>query len=279
MQFEQITIIGVGLMGGSVGLACKSRGVARRIVGVDRDAATIAKARELGVIDDSTTSLIEAVRNADLIVVGTPVDRVAELLITAAPHTQPRAIFSDLGSTKNNIVRALANEPEILARYVPAHPLAGAERNGVAEAKADLYANRVTILTPERATRDAVRTVAKFWESLGSQVIEMNAAEHDRVLAVTSHLPHAVASAVAGITAREWLKLSAGGFRDVTRIAAGDPNLWTAIFSANRDAVLAAITAFTTRLSEFRTMLEADDRTGLARWLAEGKQVRDALGT
>jgi cyclohexadieny/prephenate dehydrogenase len=125
------------------------------------------------------------------------------------------------------------------------------------------------------------RTVAvgRFWEALGSRVVLMNAEEHDKVLAVTSHLPHAVAGAVAGSTPKEWLNLTAGGFRDVTRIAAGDPLLWTAIFEANRDATLAALTAFTDRLNQFRKLLEAGDHAGLVQWLTEGKQVRDALGT
>ncbi len=278
MLFDRITIVGVGLIGGSVGLAAKARNAARLVVGTGRDPRNLAKAQLLGAIDRSTTDLADAVRDADLIVVCTPVDRIAETILLAAPHCKPGAIFTDGGSTKAGIAAAVNGLlPEGVA-FVPAHPIAGSEKNGVENARADLFEGRLTILTPLDAS-DAVECVSAFWQALGSRVIAMSADEHDRALASTSHLPHAVASAVAGVTPLEWLPFAAGGFRDVTRIAGGDPHLWTAIFQANRDAVLAALTQFTTRLDEFRRLLETGDGAGLGRWLAEAKQVRDALGT
>lgn len=281
MQFEQVTIVGVGLIGGSVGLAAKARGAARRVVGVGRDAKKLARAVERGAIDQFTTDLAEGVRLADLVVVCTPVDRTAPTIADALPHAKAGAVFTDAGSTKGGLYEAVRAAAQGPFAFVPAHPLAGAEKNGVEHARGDLFDNRVTVLTPHTAEGDpgAVERVEAFWKSLGSRVVRMGADEHDRVLAFTSHLPHAVASAVAGVTHKEWLALSAGGFRDVTRIAAGDPGLWAAIFEANRDAVLAALAAFADRLTEFRTLLESGDRAGLERWLTEGKQVRDALGT
>ncbi len=281
MQFEQITIIGVGLIGGSVGLAVKTRGVARRVVGIDRSPDVLAKAQAVGAIDAGSPELLEGIRNANLVVVCTPVDTIAEVILAAAPHAKPGTLFTDASSTKQKIVMDLARRLPPQVAYVPAHPLAGSEKAGPEHGRADLFENRTTVLVVGRfaAEWDCTATVGRFWEALGSRVTLMNADEHDRVLAFTSHLPHALASAAAGVTQKEWLNLTAGGFRDVTRIASGDPGLWAAIFQANKDGVLAALAAFHDRLTEFRRLLEAGDRAGLEQWLSEGKQVRDALGT
>ncbi|MFM8272017.1 MAG: prephenate dehydrogenase [Gemmata sp.] len=281
MLFEQVTIVGVGLIGGSVGLAAKARGAAARLVGVDRDEGVLARAVAVGAVDGGTTDLADGVRGSELVVVCTPVDRVAEVVLAAAPHAGPGTLFTDAGSTKRRIVADVQGRLPAGIEFVPAHPLAGSEKAGPEHARADLFVNRVTVVVVSNSSTAWERTVAvgRFWEALGSRVTLMNADEHDRVLAVTSHLPHAVASAAAGATPEEWLRLSAGGFRDVTRIAAGDPALWAAIFLANRDAVLAAVDSFSERLSAFRTLLDAGDRAGLMQWLTEGKQVRDALGT
>lgn len=281
MLFDQITIVGVGLIGGSVGLAAKARAVAGRVVGVDRDPATVARAVELGAIDSGTTDLAEGVAGSRLVVVCTPVDRIAGAILEAAPHARPGTHFTDAGSTKHNIVSAVQGKLPPGVEYVAAHPLAGSEKAGAEHGRADLFVNRVTVLIVGKFGADWNRTVTvgRFWEALGSRVVLMNAEEHDRTVAFTSHLPHAVASAVAGITPKEWLNLTAGGFRDVTRVAAGDANLWAAIFEANRDGTLSALDQFTDRLNQFRALLEAGDRDGLVRWLSEGKQVRDALGT
>jgi cyclohexadieny/prephenate dehydrogenase len=281
MLFDQITIVGVGLIGGSIGLAAKARSAAARVVGVDRDPAIIEKAIALGAIDSGTTELAEGVARSGLVVVCTPVDRIADVILAAAPYSKPGTLFTDAGSTKQNVLQILGKQLPGHTAYVPAHPLAGSEKSGAEHGRADLFQNRVTVLIVSNFSADWERTVAvgRFWEAIGSRVVLMNPEEHDRVLAVTSHLPHAVASAVAGTTQKEWLNLTAGGFRDVTRIAAGDPQLWSAIFEANRDATLAALAAFTNRLAEFQRLLETGDRAGLVNWLAEGKLVRDALGT
>lgn len=280
MLFDQITIVGVGLIGGSIGLAAKARAVARRVVGVDRDPNVIAKAVEVGAID-AGAELADAVAGSGLVVVCTPVDRIAEVIASAAPHAKPGTLFTDAGSTKVKIVSALRGKMPAGIEYIPAHPLAGSEKAGPENGRADLFDGRVTVVVVSNSNVVWERTVAvgRFWEGLGSRVVLMNADEHDKVLAVTSHLPHAIASAVAGSTPKEWLNLAATGFRDVTRIAAGDPQLWTAIFEANRDATLSALATFARHLDKFRTLLETGDRAGLVEWLTEGKQVRDAVGT
>jgi len=279
MLFDQITIVGVGLIGGSVGLAAKARGAAARVVGVDRDPTTIAKAVAVGAID-SGAELADAVAASGLVVVCTPVDRIADVIVEAAAHAKPGTLFTDAGSTKARIVSALRGRLPSGVDYIPAHPLAGSEKAGPENGRADLFAGRVTAVVMSNSVAwDRTVAIGRFWEALGSRVVLMNAEEHDKVLAVTSHLPHAVAAAVASSTPREWLNLAATGFRDVTRVAAGDPQLWAAIFEANRDATLAALTAFNRRMGEFRALLESGDRAGLVQWLTEGKQVRDALGT
>ncbi|VTU02687.1 cyclohexadienyl dehydrogenase : Prephenate dehydrogenase OS=Blastopirellula marina DSM 3645 GN=DSM3645_06204 PE=4 SV=1: PDH [Gemmataceae bacterium] len=278
MPFEQVTVVGVGLIGGSVGLASRARGLAARVVGVGRDPKTLARAVELGAIDSFSTDLAAGVRDADLVVVCTPVDRIAGMILAAAPHVNPGTVFTDAGSTKQNILCGLAGKMPDNCPYVPAHPIAGAEKAGVEHARADLFQDRVAIVTPPLGSDSgALVRVEAFWEALGSKVVRMSPEEHDRVLASTSHLPHAVASGVAAATPVDYLPLSAGGFRDVTRIAAGDPGLWAAIFQANRDPVLSSLRVFNQHMLEFQRLLEAGDGAGLVRWLADAKQVRDAL--
>ncbi len=281
MQVAKLTILGVGLLGGSVGLAAKTRGVARSVYGVGRDERNLERARAAGAIDTFTVDLSEAVADADIVVVCTPVDRIAADVLAVAKAAPPQCLITDVGSTKGNILRELAgklspNGPTFIA----AHPLAGSEKRGSATASADLFVDRLVITTPTAETDgEATAAVECFWRSLGARVLRMMPEEHDSALASTSHLPHAVASALAGVTDIGLLNLTAGGFRDSTRIAAGDPELWAAIFEANAPAVLGALDQYLLRLQDFQTILGRGDRAALIRWLAEGKRVRDALGS
>jgi prephenate dehydrogenase len=280
MWIDQLTIVGVGLIGGSVGLAAKARKVVGRVVGVGRDRWKLERAVRLGAIDVFTTGLTQGVVDADLVVVCTPVDRIAATVREAAFVCGAGTVFTDGGSTKARLVAEIESDLPPGGSFVGAHPLAGSEKTGVEHARADLFENRVTVITPTTATDSvALERVEAFWTGLGSRTVRMSPEAHDLALATTSHLPHAVAAGLAGVTPPEWLPLTAGGFRDATRIAAADPWLWAAIFEANRDAVLAALRTFTARLDEFRGLLEAGDGAGLVRWLSEAKQVRDALGT
>ncbi len=280
MRFDQITIVGVGLIGGSLGMAARARGLAVRVVGVGRDQKNLEKATELGLIDAFTTELVEGVRDASLIVFCTPVDRIAQQALDAAAECRPGTILTDAGSTKGNIVRRLDRELRHDVHFVGSHPLAGSEKKGPTHARADLFENRLTVVTPTMATDAAAcETVTAFWKSLGSRVVSMTPENHDDALAMTSHLPHAIAATLAGVTPIDLLGLTAGGFRDTTRIASGDPGLWTAIFQSNRDAMLGAVAQFAARLAEFHRLLEAGDGPGVSAWLSEAKQVRDALGT
>jgi cyclohexadieny/prephenate dehydrogenase len=280
MSPDTLTIVGVGLIGGSLGLAAKANGAARRVVGVGRDAASLEKARALGAIDEPCLDLAAAARRSDLVVFCTPVDRIAAQVLEAAPHCRPGTVLTDAGSTKAGVVTAVDGRlPEGVA-FVGSHPVAGSEKRGPEHARADLFRNRVCVVTPTRHSAPAaVERVAAFWQSVGMRVRRMDPFAHDDALALTSHLPHLAASAVAGVVPVELLDLAATGFRDTTRVAAGDPGLWSAIFLHNRGAVLAAAERLTAWLGEFRSLMESGDAAGLTDLLARAKKVRDALGS
>ncbi|MBM3994087.1 MAG: prephenate dehydrogenase/arogenate dehydrogenase family protein [Planctomycetes bacterium] len=276
--FSTITIVGVGLIGGSIGLAAKKRGVAGRIVGVGRDPQKLHDARRLGAIDEAATDLAEAVREADLVVFCTPVDRIVEQVTAAAQHAKKDAAFTDAGSTKAMIVRQVDAAALGGVRFVGSHPLAGSEKKGAEHADADLFVERTVVLTPTEQT-SALGVVGGFWQSLGARLRVMSPEEHDEALAFTSHLPHLLASALAGMLPDDWHDLAASGFRDTTRVAAGDPEVWSPIFRHNRRAVLESLDQLIVRLVRFRQALVADEVSEIDQFLAQGKKVRDALGS
>jgi cyclohexadieny/prephenate dehydrogenase len=279
MRIETLTIVGVGLIGGSVGLAAKARGVASRVIGVDHNPSALAVALEIGAIDEAMTlSIASAV--ADLIVVCTPVDVIAKHVLAAAKFAKPGTIITDAGSTKGSIVERVDPELANGAFYVGGHPMAGSERKGPTAARADLFENRAVILTETPFTNESAwHTVANFWIALGSRAVRMTPQDHDGAVAAVSHLPHAVAACLAGMTPLDLLSVSAGGFRDTTRVAGAGPGIWEPIFRANRAAMLAAADRFADHWASFRALLAADDGPGLTRWLADAKRVRDALGS
>lgn len=279
MMFDTLTVVGVGLLGGSVGLAAKERKLVGRVLGVGRDPAKLAAARAAGVIDD-TASLADAARRSDLVVFCTPVDRIAAEVVEAAAVCRPGTLLTDVGSTKGEIVAAVAGKLPGGVHFVPSHPMAGSEKKGAAHARADLFDGRATVVTPPADTDPgAAERVAGFWKALGSRVVVMPPAEHDTAVAYVSHLPHAVSAALAAVVDPSYLPLAAGGFRDTTRIAAAAPAIWEPIFRTNREAVLEAADRFAARFDEFRRLLRAGDGPGLEGWLSEGKRVRDALGS
>jgi prephenate dehydrogenase len=276
MRLRTLTIVGVGLIGGAIGLAAKKRGLAERVIGVGRDPAKLELARRLGAIDEVSLDLADASAAADCVVFCTPVNRIAEQVKLVAACCPPGAILTDAGSTKQAIVETV----ESVARFVGAHPLAGSEKKGVEHAHADLFVERWTVLTPSgRTSPEAVASVRSFWEALGARVRLMTPADHDQALALTSHLPHLLASALAGLLQDDWRDLTASGFRDTTRIAGGDPEVWAPIFQHNRAAMLAALGLLEQRLQQFRAALTNEDVAQIDGLLTQGKKVRDALGS
>jgi prephenate dehydrogenase len=280
MTFQTLTIVGVGLIGGSIALAAKARGLAGRVLGVGRNADSLERARRRGIIDEGFLELEAAVRGAEVVVFCTPVNQIAGQVVAASVVCSPGTLLTDAGSTKEQIVAAVEERLPPGRVFVGGHPLAGSEKRGPEHADAQLFVKRWTILTPTpRSDPQAVEKTSAFWKALGSQVRLMSPADHDRALALTSHLPHLVAAALAGILPAELADLTASGFRDTTRIAGGDPGLWGPIFAQNCAAVLAALQPFTDRLDRFRRALEAGDWTALDSLLSQAKKVRDALGS
>lgn len=284
-EYDTVAIVGVGLIGGSIGLALRERKLAGTVVGIGRRQSSLDVARRVGAIDHGVTTLSEGVAHAQLIVICTPVDTIAERAIQTAAVCPPGALITDAGSTKEGIVAAvdagLAHRRSG-PRFVGSHPLAGDHRAGAEFARGDLFDCRTVVITPTAVARPAAVTeTSGFWESLGANVTTMSPAEHDAALAITSHLPHLVAVALAQATPEKLLPLAAGGWRDTTRIAGGDAKLWQPIFAANRHQVLKALERFSHVLENLRETLEqGDDETLTASLLAAAKikRSRDALG-
>lgn len=279
MQLQTLTIVGVGLIGGSIGLAAKRLGLARRVLGVGRQQRSLDEALAAGTIDDAFLELAPAVRQSEVTVFCTPVERIVEQVLSVAAVCPAGALLTDAGSTKSAIVHGIEGKLPAGVAFVGSHPLAGSEKRGPNHAQADLFKGRLAIVTQTPQTDPAAldRTVA-FWQALGLRTRIMTPEDHDRALALTSHLPHLLASALAGILPEELAGLTATGFRDTTRVAAGDPSLWTGIFLQNRNAVLDALKLLTSRLHDFEAALEAGDRPAIDAFLAQAKRIRDALG-
>ena len=245
-SFQRIAIVGFGLIGSSLGRAIKQHGLAGTLIAIDRDPAARAEIETLGLADEVTGDLVAGVADADLVILATPVSTYAEIGQAMAPALKPGAIVSDVGSVKQVVLRDLAPVLPAQVHLVPGHPIAGTEKSGPGAGFASLFEGRWCILTPVSTTdRAAVAAVNGLWHAIGSDVVEMDADHHDKVLAITSHLPHLIAYTIVGTAVdleedlqSEVVKFSASGFRDFTRIAASDPTMWRDIFLNNREAVL-----------------------------------------
>lgn len=279
MHVPTLSIVGVGLLGGSIALAARRRGLVGRVVGCDRSEAVLARAAgDLGMLDEGTTDPLRAVASASLVVFCTPVDRLADVVAFCASACPPGCLLTDVGSTKAAIVRRLAGRMPPGVNFVGSHPLAGSEKGGPENARADLFENRLVVMTPTGADPpSALWTIGDFWRALGARVETMSPEKHDEILATTSHLPHLLASVLAGVLPLEWRSLTATGFRDVTRLAAGNPELWQAIFLSNQPALLEALGRFSQHLELFREALKRGDGATLRVLLEQGKYVRDSL--
>jgi prephenate dehydrogenase len=279
MKIHTLTIVGVGLIGGSIGMVARRCGLAAHVLGVGRRQASLDLAWQQGAIDEGTFDLAGAVERADFAVFCTAVDCIPEQVLAAAGRCRPGILLTDAGSTKAAIVAAIDGRLPRGVAFVGSHPLAGSEKRGPQHARADLFEGRLTIVTrTEQTDSGALERVADFWQALGSHVKVMSPEDHDRALALTSHLPHLLAAGLAGIVPPELYELTASGFRDCTRVAAGDPELWTGIFLQNRLAVLDALDRVHGRLADLRRALMASDRQALDALLTQAKKARDALG-
>ncbi|MDR1493577.1 MAG: prephenate dehydrogenase [Planctomycetaceae bacterium] len=286
-MFSKIAIIGVGLLGGSLGLAIRRKWSERRVVGIGRNAATLETAKQIGAIHEFSTSITDGVVGCGLIVVCTPVGKIAEHAISAAEGAKPQyaeqtvsPIITDVGSAKQEICKTLEKRFPLAnnCRFLGGHPIAGSEKNGVAAASETLFENRVVALTPTGSTlAETTETLRQFWESLGANVVCMSAEEHDRILARTSHLPHAVSAALAKISDREiYGKFCGSGFQSVSRLAAGSPEIWLDIFLSNRKALLSSLNDFEQSCRQLRNALENNDASAVLQFLNDaGKNAKE----
>ncbi len=280
--FEQLTIIGIGLIGSSIARAARHRHAARRIVLADRSIEVLERAKVLRLGDFVTDDLARAVSGADCVILCAPVGANEAIGRLIAPALQEGAIVSDVGSVKGAVIAALMPVLPGHVRLVPAHPVAGTEQSGPDAGFASLFVNRWCILTPPEETDErAVEKVRAFWQTLGSHVEMMSAAHHDLVLAITSHVPHLIAYNIVGtaadleeVTRSEVIKFSAGGFRDFTRIAASDPTMWRDVFLHNKDAVLEMLGRFNEDLTALQRMIRREDGDGLFALFTRTRAIR-----
>jgi cyclohexadieny/prephenate dehydrogenase len=284
MTFQRIAIIGLGLLGGSIGLAVRQQLPSAKTTGYDLDPASRKRAAERSLTDVTCETAAEAVRDADLVIFCVPPGAMGDAAREVADALPKGALVSDVGSCKESVAKALA---EALPGHhvIPAHPVAGTENSGPDAGFAALFHNRWCIVTPpEHADPLLLTRLVQFWEALGANVEVMDAAHHDMVLAVTSHLPHLIAYTIVGtasdleqVTESEVIKFSAGGFRDFTRIAASDPTMWRDVFLANKDAVLAMLQRFTEDMTALQRAIRVGDGDALFDHFTRTRAVRRSI--
>ncbi|HEY8576336.1 MAG TPA: prephenate/arogenate dehydrogenase family protein [Devosia sp.] len=285
VHFRKLALIGIGLIGSSIALAARRQGLVDTIAIATRKQETLDEARDLKLGDIYTLDAAEAVRGADLVIICTPVGAYEGVMRTIAPVLEPGAILSDVGSVKGHVVKTLAPLVPEGVSFVPGHPLAGTEHSGPSAGFPELFAGRWCVLTPGPEVDPAkTEQLAAFWRAMGSQVESMDAAHHDMVLAITSHIPHLIAYNIVGTVAdletatqSEVIKFSASGFRDFTRIAASDPVMWRDIFLTNRDAVLEMLGRFSEDLSALQRSVRMGDGPALEALFTRTRAIRRSI--
>lgn len=282
-EFKRVAIIGVGLIGGSLGMALCARGLAAEVVGAGSRPESLSLAREMGAIHRAAASPAAGVAGADLVVIATPVSATLQVLEEISPYLEPGSVVTDVGSTKASIVRGAEEVLPAGIGFVGGHPMAGSEQTGVRGADPYLFENAFYVVTPTAGTSPvALATVKKMVAGVGARLVQMEPARHDLAVAAVSHLPHLLAASLVNTVMRmpesdEVLPLAAGGFRDTTRIAAGSPVMWRDIFSDNREQVLKMIGRFRAELERFESMIGQEEREAIYDNLEFAKQARSGL--
>lgn len=283
-MIDRLAIIGVGLIGGSLALALKQAGEVKHVVGCGRNEKNLIKGVELGVIDSYQVSIADAVKGADIVVLAIPLGSMQTVFEKIAGAISSQTVITDVGSAKASVVQ-VATEclGEKIGQYVPGHPIAGTEKSGVEAGFASLYQNRKVILTPLESTdKDAIETIDKMWRHCGASIEYLSVQHHDKVLAATSHLPHMLAFALvtflSGLNDHdEIFRYAAGGFRDFTRIASGDPVMWRDVCLSNGDALLSLIDAYKDELDLVSDAIKNQDADRLLELFSKAKSERDSL--
>lgn len=281
-HLKKLVIFGVGLIGGSLALALKRTMPQLYITGVGRSGESLKVARELGIIDSIATDAHSALADADMVVIAAPVAQTASILQTIAPHLDSRTIVTDVGSTKGDVIQAAKQNLGVsFSRFVPAHPIAGAEKSGATAALAELFQGKNLVLTPVSETNPgAVQQVREMWEAAGARVQQMTAEQHDSIFAAVSHLPHLLAFALVDEiasrpNANQLFDFAASGFRDFTRIAGSSPEMWRDISLANREALLKELHAYQEELSSLLVLLQNNDGQGLLALFERASKARN----
>jgi prephenate dehydrogenase len=283
VQWNKIALVGVGLLGGSLGLALKQRRLAGSVVGYVRRPASVAECQGSGAVDAATLNLAEAVAGAELIVLCTPIAQMPALTKAMLPALKAGAIVTDVGSVKASVVRALEGPVAGSAGYfVGSHPMAGSEKTGVLAARADLFEDAVCVVTPgPQCAEAALGRVEELWRGVGGRLLRLSPEVHDDLVSRSSHLPHIMAATLANLVLGPGRPphqelLCANGFRDTTRVASGSPEMWRDIALANSEPLLRAIEELVSDLEQFKAMLQRRDSAALARFLEQAKECRDA---
>ena len=276
-SLDRIAIVGVGVLGGSIGLALRAAGFAGVRVGVGRRRSSLRKALACEAVDEVTRDPAAGVRDAQLVILCTPIGKFEPLLMSMVDSLSPGSYVTDVASTKAEVVRMAGRILPKGVRFVGSHPMAGSEKTGVEVSRADLFERALCLVTPTPKTpATTVRYIRRFWETLGGRTMELAPAVHDKLLARASHVPHAVASALVKLaTHGSAIELAGPGFGDTTRIASGDPAMWTDIIRTNRQGMLKAIDQLTRELNRLSRHVERDDAAAIYRWLDESKKTRD----
>ncbi len=271
---RRVTVLGVGLLGGSVALSIRRQRPDVVVIGNARNQVKCDRLLAERIIDQATTSIQAACQDSDVVVVASPVDQIAPLVIAAADASRDDCVITDVGSTKARIVQLVNKDPAAAKKFVPAHPIAGSEKTGFENATADLFDGKAVIITPSGNTRsEQVQKASQFWQLIGGQIITMDPAEHDTHLASISHVPHLVSALVARMATDQSRPLAGSGWEDITRVAAGDPTMWTAICQQNRPAILRELERLADELDVLRQTLEQPD-DAIHAWLTEAKRIK-----
>lgn len=283
-QMDRVVIAGVGLIGGSVGLALKRAGFRGKIVGLGRRWSSLKKAIDAGAVDSATLDFAEALSDADLLLIGTPVDVIPTIAKKAIEHARGGCIITDVGSTKGQLVTEIEEFMPEDIHFVGAHPMAGSHKTGVAAADASLFEGAVCIVTPTESTDPGgVDVVSELWRTVGARVELMSPQEHDLLIAAASHLPHVAACALAQVVAGvqnhrgRAIDFAATGFADTTRIASGSLDIWKGILLQNADMVISMLGRLEKELAEMRKVLDGRDEEKLVEKLGRAKQIRDSI--
>lgn len=281
MNFDTVTIVGTGLIGGSIGLGLKKRRLAKHIIGVGRQESTINLALKIKAIDEGAIDFKKALNEADIVILATSVDTILKLAKKAIPLMKKSAILTDVGSTKNYIVSEIDKEINEKhhgnnINFVGAHPLAGSEQRGIDAAKADLFENSICVLTPSKTTsKSCITKVSKMWKALGAEICILQPLEHDEIVASVSHLPHFVAAGLTCMINKKYWKFAASGLRDTTRVASGDPKLWLNICKQNRAKIIEALKRFSREINSTLNDLEKENDKSILKKLTDAKNMRD----